>query len=145
MDVQVPSKAFVWPIRVERDAIDAQGHASNVAILSWMNQAAWEHSRALGWDVAQYRELGGWFVVRRHEIDYHGRAMEGDALQCMTWPTGLAKATAERRHVVIRPADQVVVAKGMNVWAYVDAESARPRRIPPALREAFDPAKFAES
>lgn len=136
------SQPFVMALTVSEADIDAQNHASNVAILSWMNRAAWEHSRALGYDVQQYRDLNGWFVVRRHEIDYHGRAMLGDKVLCYTWPSGLAKATAARRHLVVRPADETVIARGVNVWAYVDAETARPLRIPRELREAFDPRKF---
>lgn len=137
------SKPFVLPVTVSESDIDAQGHASNVAILAWMNRAAWQHSRELGWDVEQYRELNAWFVVRRHEIDYHGRALRGDELLCYTWPSGLAKATAEREHLIVRPADDTLIAKGYNLWAFVHAETTRPIRMPREVRTAFDPAKFA--
>ncbi|MEX0742667.1 MAG: thioesterase family protein [Phycisphaeraceae bacterium] len=133
---------FVLPITVRETEIDLQGHASNVAILGWMNRAAWEHSKAMGWDIPQYQQLAGWFVVRRHEIDYRSQAMLGDELLAYTWPSDLAKATAERRHRIVRPADGRIVAEGFNVWAFVDAETTRPKRIPPELRAAFDPARF---
>jgi len=138
-----PASAFIVPIVVGVEDIDAQGHASNVSVVRWMNEAAWEHSKALGWDVEQYRQLGGWFVVRRHEIDYHRPSYLGDALHCITWPCGLGKAVAERQHRIVRLADGALVAEGMNLWAYIDASTGRPLRIPPELRQAFDPAKFA--
>ena len=142
VSTQIPGSAFIWPITVAPADIDAQGHASNVSVVQWMNQAAWEHSKALGWGVDQYRRTGGWFVVRRHEIDYHRPSYVGDALQCVTWPSGLGKAVAERQHRIIRPSDGSLIAEGLNVWAYIDAQSGRPLRIPPDLRDAFNPAKF---
>jgi acyl-CoA thioester hydrolase len=138
----VPNSAFIWPVTVQPDDIDAQGHASNVSVVQWMNHAAWEHSKALGWDVEGYRRLGGWFVVRRHEIDYHRPSLAGDLLHCVTWPCGLGKAVAERRHRIVRVADGALVAEGLNIWAYIDAATGRPKRIPDELRDAFDPAKF---
>lgn len=143
MDNAVPESAFRWPITVRAEEIDAQGHAWNVAVVEWMSRAAWEHSKALGWDIEAYRRVGGTFVVRRHEIDYMAQARLGDELICYTWPSDLAKVTAGRRHRVLRPADGAVIAVGFNRWAFIDPETARPRRIPPALRETFDPARFA--
>lgn len=138
----IPPAAFVWQVRVEKDDIDEQGHASNVSVVKWMSQAAGAHSRFLGYDQAAYQRLGGLFVVRRHEVDYLSRAALGESLLCFTWPSALARATAERRHRIVRPADGSIVAEGLNVWAFLDAATHRPLRIPPVLREAFDPARF---
>ena len=115
---------------------------SNVEIVRLLGEAAWAHSQALGWDLAAYRALGCWWVVRRHEVDYLTPARLGDELVCYTWPTDFTKATGIRRHEVVRPADGVVIARGLNTWALIDIETYRPRRIPPELQEAFDPAKF---
>jgi acyl-CoA thioester hydrolase len=134
--------AFVMHLTVEARDIDPQGHASNVAVLSWMNAAAWEHSDALGWDVAAYQRVGGWFVVRRHEIDYHHRAVAGEKLLCYTWPSAIGKVSAERRHYIVRAEDSAMIAEGFNIWAFVDAKTFKPKRIPAAVAEAFDPAKF---
>jgi acyl-CoA thioester hydrolase len=139
----VPANAFELSIRVDRDEVDLQGHASNVAVVRWISRAAWAHSRALGFDEQAYRQLGAWFVVRRHEVDYHGYARPGDELIAYTWPSALRKVVAERRHVIERVSDRVPIAEAINVWAYVSIDSGRPVRIPPAVRQAFDPARFA--
>jgi len=141
--VTIPAQAFELHLAVGDDDIDIQRHVSNVTIVQWMSQAAWEHSKALGYDLAAYEALGAWSVVRRHEIDYHHPAKLGDELVVHTWPSDLRKAVAERRHVITRPADGALIAEGLNVWAYVDAATGRPLRMPPAVREAFDPARFA--
>jgi acyl-CoA thioester hydrolase len=138
----VPARAFVLPVRVAPGDIDAQGHVSNVRVLDYMNQAAIAHSDALGFDVARYREVGGIFVVRRHEIDYLASAYEGDELEVVTWPSARRRSTAERRHEVRRPSDGAVIARGLNLWVYVDIATRRPARIPEIVAETFDPARF---
>lgn len=118
--------------------IDAQGHASNVAFLDWMNQAAIAHSTALGFDAAAYRAIGAMFVVRRHEIDYLRPATSGDRLHCRTWCELMKSATAVRRHEIVRPADGALLARGFNTWAFVRITSGRPTRIHAAVLAAFD-------
>lgn len=133
---------FVKTITVSSADIDAQGHVSNVKILQWANEAAIAHSDALGFDVPRYKEVGGIFVVRRHEIDYHAPAYEGEVLTLFTWPSDANRSLAERRHEIHRERDGVLIAKVFNLWVYVDVETGRPKRMPPEVLEAFDPAKF---
>ena len=118
------------------DDIDDQGIASNVSIIDWMIRAAIAHSTSLGFDRFPYARLGGMFVVRRHEIDYHRSVRLGDELILRTWPSFMRAATAHRCHEVVNAAGQLV-AKGLNVWAYVDPASGRPKRMPTAVLEAF--------
>jgi len=137
-----PPGAFSIKLTVTAADIDALEHVSNVKVVDWMNQAAVEHSNAVGFDVARYREVGGVFVVRRHEIDYLVSAVLGDELVATTWPSLLGKASAERRHEIKRVKDGVVIARGFNVWAFVAFKTGRPVRIPPEVLAAFDPSRF---
>lgn len=133
---------FVLPVKVLPEHIDAQGHASNVAVLSWMNQAAIAHSAQLGYNASAYQKLQSMFVVRRHEIDYHRPARQGDDLLCATWLSLMERATAHRRHEIIRLNDHQKIATGLNIWAYVDTATGRPRRIHDQILVAFNPAHF---
>lgn len=137
----VPENAFVLELTVGEDDIDALKHVSNVTIVKWFSRAAFKHSESLGYDAEAYHRLGAWFVVRRHEIDYHNSAKAGDRLKLYTWPSGLKKVTAERRYRLERD-EGAPIAEGLTVWAYVDAETERPKRIPQAVRDTFDPAKW---
>lgn len=134
---QPPANAFQLPLQVGESDVDRQGHVSNVRVVGWFSRAAFAHSEALGYDLDAYRRLGGWFVVRRHEIDYHQPARAGDELLLHTWPTTMARATAERRYLLLRVADSAPVARGLTVWAYVNVKTGRPMRIPDELRRAF--------
>jgi acyl-CoA thioester hydrolase len=142
MDVPIPPHAFAWPFTITHDMVDVQGRVANHEIVRLLVETAARHSDALGWDLEAYRRLGAWWVVRRHEVDYHVPAVEGDDLLCHTWPSDVARASAERRHVLLRPADGAVIAVARNVWALVDLATGRPRRIPPEVLSAFDPAKW---
>ena len=135
-------KPHVKTITVGPADIDALGHVSNVKILDWANEAAIEHSEVLGFDVPRYMQIGGMFVVRRHEIDYLASAYEGDRLTLFTWPSAHKRTTAKRRHEIYRNGDGVLIAKVLNTWVFVDTETGRPKRMPPEIVEAFDPANF---
>jgi acyl-CoA thioester hydrolase len=134
---EIPANAYEWSLVVDADHIDPQNHASNVAVLDWMNQSAWNHSIALGLGATDYQRVGGMFVVRRHEIDYRAQAMLGDDLICVTWIESMVKATAVRRHFVLRADDRSVVAQGRNEWAFIDTVTHRPKRIPAEVLDAF--------
>ena len=138
----IPANAFPYAVSVKADDVDVQGRVSNHDIVRILADAAQAHSTALGWDLAAYRRLGAWWVVRRHEVDYLQPAEAGDELVCYTWPSAFDKVRAERRHVIVRPADGAVVARARNVWTLIDIQSARPRRFPSEIVEAFDPAKW---
>jgi acyl-CoA thioester hydrolase len=135
--------AFALRLVAGPEDVDEQGHVSNVRVLDWMNRAAIAHSTAVGLDLARYRALGGTFVVRRHELDYLAQAFAGDEVVAFTWAVSCRRATAERKHEVRRLADGRVLARGFNLWAWVDLATGRPARMPAEVEAAFDPAKHA--
>src|SRR5437868_3733880 len=76
---------FAISIIPEASDIDELGHVSNLVYLRWVLDVAMAHTRAVGWDFAQYRALGAVFMVRRHEIDYVGQVTLGQTLRAETW------------------------------------------------------------
>ncbi len=133
---------FVLRYTVTARDIDEQGRANNIEILRWMNIAAVAHSHSLGLDAARFYELGGMFVVRRHEIDYKAPAFDRDQLELRTWPTLMRAATAHRAHEIVRVSDGQMIASGLNVWGFVQPDTGKPVRMPPEVLAAFDPAKY---
>lgn len=133
-----PPHAFALRLTIGPDDLDQQGHVSNVRVLDWMNRAAIAHSEAVGLDLARYRALGGTFVVRRHELDYVAQAFGGEQVIVHTWAESCRRAKAERRHLVVRAADGQVIARGFNVWVWIDPVG-RPARMPAEVEAAFAP------
>jgi len=118
--------------------IDEQGHANNVVYVAWMQAAAVAHSDAQGWNAARYREVGhGWFV-RRHTIEYLSPAVAGDPIVVETWVATMRRVSSLRRYRIRRTDDGTLLAKAETLWAFVDYESGRPKRVLPEVASAFE-------
>lgn len=130
------SARFTLPITAAEADIDELGHVSNLVYVRWILDVATAHSRALGWDHARYRALGGVFVVRRHEVDYVAQVRQGEVLVGETWVDAWRPASCVRR-TELRRGDQVVT-RGATTWAFISLASGRPQRIPDELRALFD-------
>lgn len=139
--VSVPAAApavFVLPLEVGDDDIDMLGHASNIAYLRWVQDVAVAHSAAVGLDMEGYSQLGAVFVVRRHEIDYLRPVVRGEKLELRTWIDSASAAKCKRATEIVRPgAPEVVVARAMTTWGFVELATGRPTRIPDTVRIAF--------
>jgi acyl-CoA thioester hydrolase len=117
--------------------IDVLGHASNISVIQWIQNAAVAHSEAVGLDLAGYQRLGGWFVVRRHEVDYLRSVLRGQTLEVRTWIDSPRAASTIRATEFARVADGVLVAQARTSWAFVDVATGRATRIHEAVKVAF--------
>ena len=129
------AERFAIPITPTPADIDELGHVSNLVYLRWVLDVAMAHTRALGWDYAEYRALGAVFMVRRHEIDYVAQVTLGQPLRAETWVDSWRMASCIRKTELLR--DGVVVARAATTWAMISLESGRPQRIPEQLLALF--------
>jgi acyl-CoA thioester hydrolase len=120
---------------VSPDEIDLLGHVSNIAYVRWIQDVAIAHSASVGLGVAVYRELGAHFVVRRHEIDYLRPTLPSEVANLETWIESWSAVTSVRR-TRISVAEREV-ARATTTWAFIDASTGRPVRIPERVRAAF--------
>jgi acyl-CoA thioester hydrolase len=117
---------------------DELGHASNLAYVRWMQDAAVAHSAAQGWPGEAYQALGAGFVVRSHQIEYLRPAWPGDQIVVRTWVANLKRVTSLRRYDIVRPADAKLLARAATDWAFIKFATGLPARIPPEIAEAFE-------
>jgi acyl-CoA thioester hydrolase len=129
------AERFAIPITAGADDIDGLGHVSNLVYLRWVQDVAMAHTRAVGWDLEQYRALGAVFMVRRHEIDYVAQVTIGQELRAETWVDSWKLASCIRKTEILR--DGKVVARAATTWAMIGYTSGRPQRIPEALLALF--------
>jgi acyl-CoA thioester hydrolase len=132
--VDVP-EVFTVHHTVGEQHIDVLGHVGNLVYLGWLLAAAEAHSAAVGLTWDRYRELGGVFVVRRHEVDYLGSAYLGDLLVVRTWIAHTARATSVRAYEVLR--DDRCLVRATTTWAFVSLTTGRPCRIVEPVLAAF--------
>lgn len=151
-----PHQGYGAYFRVRHHEMDALGHVNNAVYLHYLEQAAIQHSNALGYDTPRLAELGGLFIARRHEIDYLRPAVADDLLQVVTWAAEMTGARALREYAIVRhppsaagqlPPDSLlaagaappgeIVVRARTIWVWVGAGDHRPRRIPAAIRADF--------
>ena len=154
-----PTHLYLAHFRVRHHQLDPLGHVNNAAYLNFLEQAAIDHAAAAGYDVDHLRRLGGLFIARRHEIDFLRPAFAGDWLRVATWAVDIHGARAIRAYEVFRlpaaaaagspPSDTLadpnalahlpgeLTVRARTEWAFVDAKTGRPRRVPTELRSAF--------
>jgi acyl-CoA thioester hydrolase len=122
-------------ITVAAADIDELSHVNNAVYLRWIQQAAVEHSHAVGWSVEDFLARGAAFLVRSHEVEYLRPALPGDRVQVETRVVAMSVAGAERSTTVRRGVE--LLARAHTRWAFVDLKTGRPARIPAELRELF--------
>ncbi len=115
--------------------IDMLGHASNIAIVRWIQDVAVAHSESVGMGFEAYARVGAVFVIRRNEIDYLRPLLRGDALEVRTWISNVMAAKCERMTEISRGGE--VCVRSLTTWGFVDGRTGRPTRIADEVRVAF--------
>ncbi|MDP9370265.1 MAG: hypothetical protein M3Q03_18665, partial [Chloroflexota bacterium] len=102
---------------------------------------------------------GALFIARRHEVDYLHPALADNRLLVTTWAVSFAGAQDLRAYEITRlpasgpatdllrdallapeaipPTRGEVLVRARTLWAFVDVQTGRPRRLPPELPDAF--------
>ena len=128
------SAAFEMIVSVLPEDIDQQNHVNNTVYLRWVQEVATAHWRALA--TADARENIGW-VVLRHEIDYKTPACVGDEVVLRTWVGKSTRLTFERFTEIRRSGDDQLLSNARTLWCPINAQTARPVRVPAEVREQF--------
>lgn len=130
--------------RVDASEIDGLGHTNNAVYVSWCEQVAWEHSRALGLDLDDYRRLDRAMAVIHAEYDYLQASRAGEEILAGTWIVEWDRKLTMLRHFqIVRPADGVTLLRGKVRFACIELSSGRPRRLPPEFIAGYGPAILA--
>ncbi|MGH8311231.1 MAG: acyl-CoA thioesterase, partial [Steroidobacteraceae bacterium] len=76
--------------------IDLLGHVNNVVWVRYVVELAAAHADALGVGFEVTRELGGIWIVRRHDVLYHANVSGGSTIRESTWVSSLRGALSLR-------------------------------------------------
>jgi len=128
------SAAFEMIVSVPPEDIDEQNHVNNTVYLRWVQEVATAHWRAVA--TADAQENIGW-VVLRHEIDYKTPACVGDEVVLRTWVGKSTRLTFERFTEIRRSGDDQLLSNARTLWCPINAQTARPVRVPAEVREQF--------
>ena len=122
---------------VEPGDIDFLGHVNNVVWLRYVVELAEAHARSLEAGAGILRRAGGQWIVRRHELDYHDNAGSSEEIIEETWVESMRGARSVRRARFRRERDGAELVSATTQWAFVDARTRRPKRIPLELADLY--------
>jgi acyl-CoA thioester hydrolase len=125
---------FEMAVSVLPNDIDEQNHVNNTVYLRWVQEVATAHWQAVATPEAQ--KTIGW-VVLRHEIDYRTPAALGNKIILRTWVGKATRLTFERFTEILRSTDRQLFSNARTLWCPINAQTGRPVRVPPEVREQF--------
>jgi acyl-CoA thioester hydrolase len=133
--------AFRRTRTITEDDVDGLGHVNNAVWVEFIIALSDAHSTDRGFDQKAVRELGGIWIVRRHEIDYHASAVPGEEVVEQTWVSSMKGARSIRHCQFTRARDGKTLLTSTTTWAFVEPETQRPRRIPRPILDSFERAR----
>ncbi|CAG0936251.1 Acyl-CoA thioester hydrolase YbgC [Thermoflexales bacterium] len=125
--------------RVRYVECDAYGHVNNANYLRYMQEAAFNASAAVGYDVKRYDELGQYWLVRETEIEYFKPLRYDDQFEIKTWVADFRRVRSRRRYEFRLLGCNEIIAQGLTDWVYLDQATQRPVNVPPEMIRAFAP------
>jgi acyl-CoA thioester hydrolase len=129
------NEPFAWPVRVYYEDTDAQGVVYYANYFRFMERARTEWLRALGVDmVALQAEERRIFVVAEVQVRFLAPARLSDELTVTARLAKLTRVSFDIEQQIYRGnADGELLISGIVKAAYLDADTMRPKRIPPSL------------
>ena len=130
---------YTLSLGVAEGHIDGLQHANNAVYVQWCEQVAWAHSEHLGLGLAEYRALDRAMAIRQANYDYLVPALLGDRLTLATWLTASdARLNMTRQFQLLRGSETLM--RGQWQLVCIDMNSGKPRRMPAAFLDAYQPA-----
>lgn len=129
------SKPFELPIRVYYEDTDAQGVVYYANYFRFMERARTEWLRSLGVDMARLQdEDRRIFVVAGVQAKFHAPARLLDDVVVTADLKGLSRVSFEIEQNIYRNStDGELLISSIVKAAYLDADTMRPKRVPPSL------------
>lgn len=114
--------------------IDELGHVNNAVWVRWIQDMATAHWVAVADPVHVARYF---WVVTRHEIDYHGNVGPGEAVTGRTWISDAPRGARFDRNVEFADASGKIVVRARTTWALIDRLTGRIARVPGEVAAPF--------
>ncbi len=120
---------------VQSADLDELNHVNNVVYVKWIQEAAAAHWYRIA--PAAVKEKWYW-VVLRHEIDYHLPAFLHDKIFVQTWVHDYAGPKSTRVVHLMRQSDHRLLVDAKTVWCLLSVQGNKPVRIGDEIKSIFD-------
>src|SRR3974377_208776 len=105
---------------------DAYGHVNNANYLRYMQEAAFDASAAVGYDVKRYDELGQYWLGGENQIQNTKTMKYVDKVEIKTWVIDFRRVRSRRTYEFRLNGSDEVIARGTTDWVYLDQATQRP-------------------
>ena len=128
-------KPFELPIRVYYEDTDAQGVVYYANYFRFMERARTEWLRSLGVDMVRLQdEERRIFVVAEVNVRFHAPARLSDEIVVTAALKNLTRVAFDIEQKIFRNStDGELLISGIVKAAYLDADTMRPKRVPPSI------------
>jgi acyl-CoA thioester hydrolase len=127
----------VRTLRVRYYECDLYGHVNHANYLRYMQEAAFDASAAVGYNLDRYAELGRSWLIRETEIEYLRPLRYGDSVQVTTWVADMRRVRSRRAYELRRAGSSELAARAVTDWAFMDSATGRSAPIPAEIKAAF--------
>lgn len=104
---------------VRSNEIDYRGQATLPALVSYMQEAAWENTRDLGISMYELLERGLTWVLQRMRVEMFRYPTHGDKLTVETWASGRERVFLHRDFRIYNEARELL-GQATSVWLVMD-------------------------
>ena len=116
---------------------DPYGHVNHANYLRYMQEAAFDASAEVGYDMARYREMGHQWLIRETDITYLRPLVYGDTVIVRTWVGDFRRVRSRRMYELRLESTGEPVATAATEWVYLNTETLRPATVPESMVAAF--------
>jgi acyl-CoA thioester hydrolase len=132
-----PTPYLERAFRVRHYECDAYGHVNHANYLRYMQEAAFDASAAVGYDVSRYQQIGRQWLVRETDITYLRPLVYGQTVVVKTWVADFRRVRSRRMYELRAACSDELVASASSEWVLLDSATLRPVTIPPEMVAAF--------
>ncbi len=131
---------FERTFQIRHYECDAYGHVNHANYLRYMQEAAFDATTAVGYDIPRYEAMNCLWLVRETDITYLRPLAYGDSVTVKTWVMDFRRVRSRRAYELRLATTSEPVAQAYTDWIYLDRLKMRPTSIPAEMVNAFLPA-----
>jgi acyl-CoA thioester hydrolase len=126
-------------LRVRSSELSRDGTVGHAVFLRWFQEAAFEASASLGYDMKKYDEMGAAWLMRGIDVEFLGEAHYPEAIAIKTWVSDFHRVRSHREYEARRASDGALLARARADWVFLDSKIFAPRRVPAEAVALFEP------
>ena len=130
---------FERTFRARFNECDAYGHVNHAIYLTYMQEAAFDASAAVGYDFPAHEAMGRLWLVRESEITFLTPLQYNDTFIVKTWVIDIRRVRSRRMYEFRLATTNEPLATAYTDWVFLDSQSLRPATIPTEMALAYLP------